>query len=145
MASISSGKMANCDWLRGNFAGPLFPVIDHGRLRKKRKHFKEIFQSETVKFKIKTMCRSESEQEPAQKMSFTSQKIQVPGTRPYLMRLTKTKRVWGTAGSVPFSMPTRSQIHSLVIKIYFIHSQSRTHSNTQSPSFRTLDYISSMT
>jgi hypothetical protein len=63
MASITSGEMANCDWLRRNFAGPLFPVIDHGRLRKKQKHFKAIFQSETVKFKIKTMYRSESEQE----------------------------------------------------------------------------------
>ena len=57
MASITSGEMANCDWLRRNFAGPLFPVTE------KQKHFKAIFQSETVKFKIKTMYRSESEQE----------------------------------------------------------------------------------
>ena len=53
MASITSGEMANCDWLRRNF----------GKRRKKQKHFKAIFQSETVKFKIKTMYRSESEQE----------------------------------------------------------------------------------
>ena len=25
MASITSGEMANCDWLRRDFAGPLFP------------------------------------------------------------------------------------------------------------------------
>ncbi len=53
-------EMANCDWLRRNFARALFSVIDHGRLREKQKHFKAIFQSETVKIN-KTMYESESE------------------------------------------------------------------------------------
>ncbi len=57
MASITSGEMANCDWLRRNFAGPLFSVIDHGPLRKKQKHFKAIFQSETVKRKKQNHVR----------------------------------------------------------------------------------------
>ena len=34
MASITSGEMANCGWLRRNFAGPLFSVIHHGPLLK---------------------------------------------------------------------------------------------------------------
>ncbi len=63
MANITSGEMANCDWLRRNFAGPLFSVIDHGPLRKKQKHFKVIFQSETVKLNKKTMYENESEEE----------------------------------------------------------------------------------
>ena len=57
MASITSGEMANCDWLRRNFAGPLFSVIDHGPLRKKQKHFKALFQSETVKRKKQNHVR----------------------------------------------------------------------------------------
>ena len=51
MACITSGEMANCDWLRHNLTGPLFSVIDHGPLQKTQKLFKAIFQSETVKHK----------------------------------------------------------------------------------------------
>ena len=83
--------MANCDWLRRNFAGPLFSVIDHGPLRKKQKHFKAIFQSETVKL-TKKPCTKANPKKNTQKVSFTIQKIQFLGTRLYLMRLTKTKR-----------------------------------------------------
>ena len=55
--------MANCDWLRRNFAGPLFPVIDHGRLRKNQKPFKAIFQSETIKFKKQNHVQKRIRQE----------------------------------------------------------------------------------
>ena len=34
MASITSGEMADCDWLRSTFSGPLFPREN------KRMHFK---------------------------------------------------------------------------------------------------------
>jgi hypothetical protein len=41
MASITSGEMADCDWLRSTFSGPLFSVMAGGPLRKnKRMHFK---------------------------------------------------------------------------------------------------------
>ena len=38
MASITSGEMANCDWIRRNVAVPLFSVTDHGPLQKTQKH-----------------------------------------------------------------------------------------------------------
>jgi hypothetical protein len=39
MASITSGEMADCDWLRSTFSGPLLWI--GGPLRKnKRMHFK---------------------------------------------------------------------------------------------------------
>ena len=50
-------EMTNCDGLRRNFADSLFSVIDHGPLRKKQKHFKAIFQSETVKLKKQNHVR----------------------------------------------------------------------------------------
>jgi hypothetical protein len=41
MASITSGEMVDCDWLRSTFSGPLFPRnVDRRSLPKnKRMHF----------------------------------------------------------------------------------------------------------
>ena len=33
MACITSGEMADCDWLRSTFSGQLFPVMDQQPLR----------------------------------------------------------------------------------------------------------------
>jgi hypothetical protein len=35
MASITSGEMANCDWLRDSFSGPFYSVMGNGHYGKK--------------------------------------------------------------------------------------------------------------
>jgi hypothetical protein len=38
MASVTSGEMADCDWLRSNFSGPLFSRNGPPELQKSCEH-----------------------------------------------------------------------------------------------------------
>ncbi len=49
MASITSGEMANCDWLRRNFAGPLFPRNRPRSITEKTKTFQSNFSKRNGK------------------------------------------------------------------------------------------------